>query len=122
MSAEEMREVLLSAAMARKTVTYGELMVRFGLARGEFGRTVVGMLSDVDRRESGAGAPGFAAIVVRKDTGFPGGGFFCWDDVPPEVRRPPDKCQDPKLSEAEKNYVRGLQENIWRYYAAQAVA
>jgi hypothetical protein len=117
-----MREVLLSVALARKTVTYGELMVKFGLARGESGKTVVGVLGDVDRRESGMGAPGFAAIVVRKDTGYPGGGFFCWDDVPSELRRTPDKCQDPKLSQAEKAYVREQQVKIWDYYRAHATA
>jgi hypothetical protein len=112
-----MRKVLLEAASARRTVTYGELMRLFGLVRGEAGRSVVGMLGDIDRREIEKGAPGFAAIVVRKDTGYPGGGFFCWDDVPAELRRPAEKCQDPKLSLAEKEYVRKLQRKIWGHYA-----
>lgn len=116
MSVEEIRKTLLDAASNRRTVTYGELMARFGLARGESGKTVVGMLGEVDRVEHGAGAPGFAAIVVRKDTGYPGGGFFCWDDIPAEIRRPPERCNDPKLSHAEKAYIRRLQENIWAYY------
>ena len=115
-----MRKVLLDAASARRTVTYGRLMELFGLLRGDTGRSVVGMLGDVDRKEIQKGAPGFAAIVVRKDTGYPGGGFFCWDDVPAELRRPTEKCQDPKLSQAEKEYVRMQQERIWEYYASRA--
>jgi hypothetical protein len=112
-----MREVLLAAARSRRTVTYGQLMSTFGLARGESGRTVVGVLSEIDRNEYDSGAPGFAAIVVRKDTGYPGGGFFCWKDVPSEIRRPNDRGNDPKLSDAEKRFVRGEQEKIWAYYA-----
>lgn len=120
MSVDEMRKELLSAARRRETVTYGQLMVRFGLTRGSSGNTVLGMVGEVDREESGKGAPGFAAIVVRKDTGYPGGGFFCWDDVPPELRRPAGKCQDPRLSQAEKAYVRKLQQKIWEFYGSQA--
>lgn len=113
-----MRSVLLEAALNRKTITYGELMNRFGLARGESGKTVVGMLGQVDRLEYAKGAPGFAAIVVRKDTGYPGGGFFCWDDLPAQIRRPPERSTEPKLSDPEKRYVREQQEKIWAYYGA----
>lgn len=115
-----MRKELLSAARRRETVTYGMLMARFGLTRGDSGnKTVLGILGEVDREQSKMGAPGFAAMVVRKDTGYPGGGFFCWDDVPAELRRPLGKCQDPKLSYAEKAYVRKLQQEIWEYYASR---
>ena len=117
-----MRGELLTAALERRTVTYGQLMARFGLTRGDSGKTVVGVLSEIDRHEHDVGARGFAAIVVRKDTGYPGGGFFCWDDVPSELRRPQEKCQDPKLSHAEKAYVREQQEKIWEYYATQGTS
>ena len=63
------------------------------------------------------GSPGFAAIVVRKDTGFPGGGFFCWDGVPPALRRAKREGSNPRLSDAEKRYVRKLQEGIWSHTA-----
>ncbi|MDA4132636.1 MAG: hypothetical protein OK454_05865 [Thaumarchaeota archaeon] len=119
MSSQEMRKELLAAALERRTVTYGQLMAHFGLARGDSGRTVVGMLGEIDRHEYESGAPGFAAIVVRKDTGYPGGGFFCWDDLPVALRRPKEKCQDPKLSQAEKDYVREQQEKIWEHYSVQ---
>ena len=116
MAREEMRRELMRAALARRTVTYGYLMKKFELARGDAGETVVGVLGEIDREESRSGAPGFAAIVVRKDTGYPGGGFFCWEDIPANLRRPKERCQDPKLSQAEKDFVRRLQENIWAYY------
>ena len=120
MELEGVRRELIAAALARRTVTYGQLMSKFGLGRGDSGPSVVGALSEIDKREYMEGAPGFAAIVVRKDTGYPGGGFFCWEDLPLELRRPREKCQDPRLSEDEKAYVRAQQEKIWAYYQAHA--
>lgn len=117
MPLDSMRKELLRAATEGRTVTYGYLMKKFELFRGgPGGESVVGVLGEIDKDEYGRGAPGFAAIVVRKDTGFPGGGFFCWDDLPNDVKRPKDQGQNPKLSEAEKSYVRTQQEKIWAYY------
>jgi hypothetical protein len=114
---EKMRKELLQAAGEGRTVTYGHLMSKFELLRGGSGEaSVVGALGEIDKDEHRKGAPGFAAIVVRKDTGFPGGGFFCWDDLPSNVKRPKDRGQNPTLSEAEKRYVRTQQEKIWTYY------
>jgi hypothetical protein len=117
MPREDMRQALIKAAVERRTVTYGYLMDKFGISRGSSeGDTVVGALGEIDRGEYQAGAPGFAAIVVRKDTGYPGGGFFCWDGVPVELRRKSGEGQNPQLSEAEKRYIKSEQEKIWNYY------
>lgn len=114
---EDMRQELIKAALGRRTVTYGYLMRKFGISRGsDPGETVVGALGKIDQREYAVGAPGFAAIVVRKDTGYPGGGFFCWDGVPAELRRPNSEGQKPVLSDAEKEYVNKEREKIWAYY------
>jgi len=117
--ADEIRKELLAAAVERRTLTYGELMRKFYLGRGDAGAGVVAAISEVDKSEYAKGSPGFAALVVRKDTGYPGGGFFCWEDIPSELRRSPERCQDPKLSEAEKRYIRSQQEKIWSYYASE---
>ncbi len=117
---EVMRKELLRAASEGRTVTYGHLMKKFELSRGGPGEeSVVGMLGDIDTDEYRKGAPGFAAIVVRKDTGFPGGGFFCWLDLPENVRRAKDQGRNPTLSEPEKRYVRTQQEKIWAYYGSE---
>lgn len=114
---DEMRKELINAAISRRTVTYGYLMRKFGMARGSsLGNTVVGALAEIDQQEYADGAPGFAAIVVRKDTGYPGGGFFCWDGVPPELRRAKSEGNNPILSEAEKKYIDREREKIWDYY------
>jgi len=113
---ESLRRELVRAARARGTLTYGELMRLLGVSRG---RPLFDAIVAVDRDEYRKGAPGFAAIIVRKDTGFPGGGFFCDDDLPPSLRRPFSRAADPKLSAAEMNYVKDAQRKIWDYYSRE---
>ncbi len=115
---ETLRQELLRTAKARGTLTYGELMRLMGVSRG---RPLFEAISAVDRAEYAMGAPGFAAIIVRKDTGFPGGGFFCDDDLPPPLRRPFSRANDPSLSAAEMNYVKEAQRKIWDYYSGEPV-
>ena len=109
-----MRELLIRTAKARGTLTYGELMKLLGISRG---RPLFDAIVEVDRAEYAKGAPGFAAIIVRRDTGFPGGGFFCDDSLPPPVRRPFSRANDPKLSASEMNYVKYAQRTNWDYIA-----
>lgn len=111
---ETLREELVRAAKARGTLTYGQLMKIMGVPRGA---PLFDVIAAVDRAEYSKGAPGFAAIIVRKDTGFPGGGFFCDDDLPASLRRPYERASDPKLNAAEINYVKEARRKIWEYYA-----
>jgi hypothetical protein len=112
-SIARMRRELLTAARAGSTVTYGKLMKNHRLSRGKALSHAIG---EVDRLEYARNAPGFAAIVVRKDTGFPGGGFFCDDDLPPSLRRPRTRGSDPRLSAKEINYIRKARRKIWAFY------
>ncbi|HYA56110.1 MAG TPA: low molecular weight phosphatase family protein [Nitrososphaerales archaeon] len=117
-AAEDLRRELLRKARVRETLTYGEMMRILGISRGH---PLFEAISAVDREEYSRGAPGFAAIIVRKDTGFPGGGFFCDDSLPSSLRRPISRASDPKLSAAEMNHVKEEQKKIWDYYSgAQA--
>jgi len=116
---QEFGKELLEAARRGRTVTYGELMNRFHLSRG---RRISAAIDEVDRAEHLKGAPGFAAIVVRKDTGYPGGGYFCDDDLPASLRRPASRSTDPRLSAEEKGHVRGQQRRIWEYYRRRKAA
>ena len=117
----DVREELISAAREHRTVTYGRLMKKFKISRGHpSGAGIVGVISEVDRFEYERGAPGFAALVVRKDTGYPGGGYFCGDDLPDGLRRPRSRSANPRLSVAEKRYVRRQQDGIWEYYQKEA--
>jgi hypothetical protein len=114
---EDVRKELFAFASAGETVTYGHIMKKFGISRGHpKGLGIGGILGQIDIAETRRGAPGFAAIVVRKDTRFPSGGFFCGDDVPPRLRKGKREATDPRLTEAQKRYVRERQRRIWRYY------
>ena len=98
-------------------MTYGHLMKKFGISRGHpRGAGIVGVIGEIDRLEHNKGHPGFAAIVVRRDTGFPGGGYFCYDALPLRVRRPRGQGANPRLSCAEREYVKAEQTRIWEYY------
>lgn len=109
----KMRIDLVKAARAKSKVTYGELMKRYHLSRG---RPLIRAIGQIDMQEYARGAPGFAAIIVRRDTGFPGGGYFCDDDLPPGLRRTSRTRTDPKLTPAEKAYVFRQQKRIWAHY------
>ena len=111
---KRMRGELLEVARSGELITYGHLMERHGLSRG---RALSSAIGQVDIAESKAGAPGFAAIIVRKDTRFPGGGFFVGPDVPKALARSPKRGPDPKLSRDEENYVRREQKTIWEFYS-----
>jgi hypothetical protein len=111
---EVLRAELVHAAKARGTLTYGQLMRIMGVSRG---RPLWESIVEVDKAEYAKGAPGFAAIIVRKDTGYPGGGFFCDDGLPLSLRRPYEKASDPRLTAAEMNYVKEAQRKIWEYYS-----
>ena len=114
---ENLRQELLRVAKARGILTYGDLMRILGISRG---RPLFEAISAIDREEYRKGAPGFAAIIVRKDTGFPGGGFFCDNDLPASLRRPFSKANDPRLSAAEMNYIKDAQKKIWDFYSLDA--
>lgn len=88
-------------------------MKTFKVSRG---RVLSVLIGAVDRREDESGAPGFAAIIVRRDTGYPGGGYFCDEGLPPTLRRPGGRSTDPRLSASEKKYMKEQQETIWAYY------
>ena len=64
------RDEVVRAAGQGETVTYGRLMRLLKVSRG---RPLSNLIGELDEAEYSKGAPGFAAIIVRKDTGFPGG-------------------------------------------------
>jgi hypothetical protein len=88
-------------------------MKRHHLSRG---RQLTQTIGEVDRAEYQMGRPGFAAIIVRKDFGFPGGGYFCDDTLPPNLQRPRSRASDPRLSAAEMRHLRWQQRRIWAFY------
>ena len=106
--------ILRKAAERKETVTYGTLMRQLSLSRG---RPLTRVIAEADRLEYERGAPGFAAIIVRKDTGYPGGGYFCDEDLPRSLQRARARSTDQRLTPAEVAHVRSRQREIWSYYS-----
>lgn len=74
---DEMRAILIHLAKQRKTVCYSDLCRMITVARVHhrapyFHR----LLDDISRDEQSQGIPSLAALVVRKDSGIPGQGYF----------------------------------------------
>jgi hypothetical protein len=67
--------VFREATRQGRTITYTELAGRAGppLTRRNLHRQLLNALSERCRR---AGLPDLSALVVRKDSGFPGGGWW----------------------------------------------
>jgi hypothetical protein len=74
---DEMRAILIGTARQCATITYSELASLIQTAHIHHRAPLFyRLLSDVDRDETDAGRPSLAALVVRKDSGIPGGGFY----------------------------------------------
>src|SRR5512141_2862155 len=75
---EALRDKLIETAKARDTVTYGEVAPLAGLdlSRPDDRELVAGLLREICLHEHQQGRPLLAAIVVHKDDGNPGRGFY----------------------------------------------
>lgn len=70
---EEMRAILIGYAQRRQTITYSELAPMISsLSLHHRAPVFHKMLDLIDE----PGSPSLAAIVVRKDTGIPGQGYY----------------------------------------------
>lgn len=96
--------ILMEIARQRGTITYRELMSRLGgPGRGYIGE-VVGRISEIEYQN---GRPKLSAVVVNAGTSMVGVGFFGLPGTPENVRRlTRQEWQNPKLSEADKEYWR----------------
>jgi len=69
---------LMEVARAGKTITYGEIAPMLNLnMESQADRTEIGrILGEISTREHNEGRPMLSAVVVRKETQYPGEGFF----------------------------------------------
>jgi len=86
----EVRGLLIEAARARQTFTYGALLARLGHAfTRPLMRQLCKVLDRIDEDGRVANEPGLAVLVVRQSDGLPGQGWFVsrtgiYDDLPLE--------------------------------------
>jgi hypothetical protein len=73
----EMRAILINQARQRATITYSSLAASMQTVHMHHRAPYFHkLLRDMDADEVRDGRPSLAALVVRKDTGIPGSGFF----------------------------------------------
>lgn len=74
---DEMRAILINQARQRATITYSSLAASMQTVHMHHRAPYFHkLLRDMDADEVHDGRPSLAALVVRKDTGIPGSGFF----------------------------------------------
>jgi hypothetical protein len=73
----ELVDMLAAVARRGQTTTYSEVTARLRTLRlSPESHVFHALLGDVSRRTFDEGAPLLSAVVVTKDTGRPGGGFY----------------------------------------------
>ncbi|HEX2623299.1 MAG TPA: hypothetical protein VHL11_24230 [Phototrophicaceae bacterium] len=74
---EEMRSILIGMARMRSTITYSDLAAAMQTVHMHHRAPYFHkLLRDMDREETRGDHPSLATLVVRKDTGIPGDGYF----------------------------------------------
>ncbi len=74
---DEMRGIMIATARARSTITYSELAAELQTARVHYHSFLMArLLDEIGGAEIAAGRGVLAAVVVRKSSGMPGGGYF----------------------------------------------
>ncbi|MCB9450941.1 MAG: hypothetical protein H6672_05845 [Anaerolineaceae bacterium] len=87
----EARAILIEQARLRQTITYAELCTMMQTARIHYhSNTMVRLLDDIGRMEYEAGRPVLPAVVVTKQTGIPGAGYFRLPGTLPGEETPAD--------------------------------
>jgi len=108
---------LIAVGRAGQKVFYNNLWKMSGLNprwRRYMG-TIVGAISEEEILKD---SPPLSAIVIGVTTGYPGGGFFGLPCIPPALARHGKAQQSMPLTEADKEYVRAQQAEVWKRLGA----
>lgn len=74
---DEMRAILISLAQQRRTICYSDLAALISTASLHHRAPVFHrLLDEMSREDAAEGMPSLATLVVRKDSGIPGQGYF----------------------------------------------
>lgn len=113
---DRLEALLIEAACDRRTLTYVEVLARFGIRITP--RRVYGLCRDlgvVCERNRARGEPELAVLVVRKSDRLPGDGFFhgAWRD---------GSYDGPATGPAARVYIDQLTEAVFGFWAERPAA
>ena len=112
---DQLERALIQAALERRPLTYGQLLAFF--ERRVTRITVSALCRDLGRveaRRAGAGWPDLACLVVRKDDGLPGEGYF-------DSLRREGRYAGPSTGPAAEAFVHARQRRAHDWAAERAV-
>jgi hypothetical protein len=76
---DQLRTALVARARAHATVSYADACAEITVARfRHYSWSFMALLDEVCRLEDGANGTILASLVVRRDSGMPGEGYFTW--------------------------------------------
>jgi hypothetical protein len=110
--------LIWESAKRGRTITYGEIMRKCHVPRGQPVRNgkaigdVVGLISEWTRERWGVY---LSAIVVHKNTSYPGGGFFGLPEIPAKLARDEAGWTDQRLTADEKLFLRNCQREVFAW-------
>jgi hypothetical protein len=76
---QQIREILMEAAGSGRTMSYASLGLRLGLGKmdpASFQRYLARPFDEIDREDAADGRPFLTSVVVLKDEGRPGVGYY----------------------------------------------
>jgi hypothetical protein len=115
---DDIRKRLIEVAKKGSKISYKELMDEFCLARGGHpsAKNRVGdVVGDISNFEHSNGRPLISSVVVHKNNGYPGSGFFGLDGIPEQLRRTEKSFKNP-LSLDDKKFVQEEQKRVWDWW------
>lgn len=121
---EDVVRLIVESAKKGQTITYGEIMRKCRIPRGQpthNGKAigdVVGRIREWTWENRGIY---LSAIVVHKDTGYPGGGFFGLSGIPSKFARDEAGWSDRKLTTAEKSFLSKRQQEAFAWAKGRKV-
>ena len=88
---DEMRAILIGCAKRRQTITYSELAPMISSMRLHHRAPLFHKMLDIMSREDALeDMPSLATLVVRKDSGIPGQGYFAISGIEGETINDPE--------------------------------
>jgi hypothetical protein len=85
----EMRQIMIEVAKSRQVITYAELCASLKTAYLHYhSQILTRLLIEIGSEEFQAGRPILPAVVVSKQSGIPGAGYFKVERDQPEISDP----------------------------------
>ena len=120
----EIKALLIEKALKNQNITYGALAGNITSCQLEHdSQELHALLGEISEQESRSGRGMLSVLVVRKDNGYPGKGFFtCAQGLgytidPPEQER----YEPPVLEQKHKNFCDDMKSTILNYYSNPAL-